>query len=132
MILVDSSGWIEYLRASGSPVANRLREAVEQGEELATVGAVVLEVLAGARDERHADQLGRALGHCAYVAIDEPADYETAAAIYRECRRAGVTPRKMPDCLIAAVAIRTGCSLLQRDRDFEVIATHTPLQLLAA
>jgi predicted nucleic acid-binding protein len=131
VILVDSSGWVEYLRATGSPVGNRMREAVEGGEELATVGAVVLEVLAGARDERHAAQLGRALGHCAYVATDEPADYETAAAIYRECRRAGTTPRKMPDCLIAAVAIRTGSALLHRDSDFEAIARHAPLELLA-
>jgi predicted nucleic acid-binding protein len=130
--LVDSSGWIEYLHATGSPVENRLRVAVDHGEQLATVGVVVLEVLSGARDERHAAQLDRALGYCSYLPTEEPADYETAAAIYRECRRAGTTPRKTPDCLIAAIAIRTATPLLAHDRDFEAIAARTALQLVAA
>ncbi len=35
------------------------------------------------------------------------------------------------DCLIAAVAIREGASVLHRDRDFDVIARHTELQIHA-
>jgi predicted nucleic acid-binding protein len=36
----------------------------------------------------------------------------------------------LTDCLIAAVAIRNGVSVLHRDRDFEVIARHTDLKVL--
>ena len=37
----------------------------------------------------------------------------------------------MLDCLLAAVAIREGVPLLHNDRDFEVLARHTPLELVA-
>ena len=41
----------------------------------------------------------------------------------------GITPRRLLDCLIAAVAIRTGVPVLAQDRDYELIAEHTPLEL---
>ncbi len=128
-MLVDSSAWIEYLRATGSPVHHRLRAALEQDEALETLGVVLLEVLAGAREEAHARQLGRLLGRARLIAVEEPADYEAAAALHRLCRRAGTTPRKLPDCLIAAVAMRVRTSLLHRDVDFDVIASQAPLAL---
>jgi len=34
------------------------------------------------------------------------------------------------DCLIAAVALRVGLPILAADRDFEVIARHTGLELV--
>lgn len=55
--------------------------------------------------------------------------YERAAAIHRRCRVRGETVRNMTDCLIAAVAIREDVPILALDRDFEVIARHTPLRL---
>jgi predicted nucleic acid-binding protein len=33
-------------------------------------------------------------------------------------------------CLIAAVAIRNGISLMHRDADFDAIARHSPLAVL--
>ena len=56
-------------------------------------------------------------------------DYDTAAALYRHCRRQGETVRKLLDCLIAAVAIRAGIPVLHNDRDFDVLARHTELQV---
>ena len=38
--------------------------------------------------------------------VEGPSDYEQAAELYRTCRRQGETPRKLTDCLTAAVAIR--------------------------
>jgi predicted nucleic acid-binding protein len=127
LIVVDSSAWIEYLRASGSPTHHRLREALAEGEQLATTGVVVLELLAGARDESHAAQISRLVANCRLLQLQAPADYEAAAALYRRCRRAGVTPRSLIDCLIAAVTIRSGSALLHQDADFDAIARHAPL-----
>ena len=127
MILPDSSAWIEFQRATGSPAHLRLRAAVEAGEQLATTGLVMLEVLAGARDERHASDLRRLLSRCTFLRLEEPPDHEAAAALYRACRRGGKTIRRLPDCLIAAVAIRTGAVLLHQDSDFDAIALHAPL-----
>lgn len=131
MILVDSSAWIEFQRATGSPAHRRLRAAIEQDEPLATTGIVILEILAGARDEGHARELRRLLDRCAFLALEEPSDHEAAAGLYRACRREGRTIRRLPDCLIAAVAIRTGTSLLHQDSDFEAIALSSPLQAVA-
>ena len=127
MILVDSSAWIEFQRATGSPAHRRLTAAVESDEALATTGPVVLEILAGARDESHARDLARLLGRCEFLPLEEPSDHEAAAALYRACRRAGTTVRRLPDCLIAAVAIRNGVAVLHRDSDFDAIADHAPL-----
>jgi predicted nucleic acid-binding protein len=49
-------------------------------------------------------------------------DFDAAARIYRACRRVGVTPRGMVDCMIAAVAARHGASLLAHDADLARIA----------
>ena len=131
MILVDTSAWIEYDRASGSAADLRLTEALDGGERLATMGVVLLELLAGAVDERHADRLRRLLGRCRFLSLEEPSDHEAAAALYRACRREGTTIRRLPDCLIAVVAIRTGATLLHQDADFDGIARHVPLAVTA-
>lgn len=127
MILVDTSAWIEFQRATGSPADQAVTEAIRADSPLATTGLVILELLAGARDERQARDLRRLLDRCRFLPLEEPSDHEAAAAIYRTCRRAGTTIRRLPDCLIAAVAIRTGATLLHRDADFDAIARHLPL-----
>ena len=130
MILVDSSAWIEFQRATGSAVDERLTKAIEADEDLATLGLVVLEVVAGARDERQARELRRLLDRCSFVPLEEPSDWELTAALYRACRRAGTTIRRLPDCLIAVVAMRVGADLLHQDADFDAIAQHAPLAVV--
>jgi predicted nucleic acid-binding protein len=131
MILVDTSAWIEFQRATGSSADRAVTAAVEADAPLATTGLVVLELLAGARDELQARELRRLLDRCRFLPLEEPSDHEAAAAIYRTCRRAGTTIRRLPDCLIAAVAIRAGARLLHRDADFDAIARHAPLTVAA-
>lgn len=129
-MLVDSSAWIELLRATGSDVERRLSAAIEADEQLLTAGPIVLEILAGARDETHAERLRALLARCRYVRLREPSDHEAAAALYRTCRRGGSTIRRLPDCLIAAVAMRVDAPLLHCDSDFEQIARHAALRLV--
>ncbi len=132
MILVDTSAWVEFLRATGSRVHLHVRAALEGEEELASTDVVVMELLAGARDEEHRDELRRLLHGLHLLSVEGLADYEAAAELYRACRARGETPRKLTDCLIAAVAIRTGAEVLHADADFLTIARHTTLRLLAA
>lgn len=127
MILVDSSAWIEFQRATGSPADRRVTEALEADEELATTGIVTLEVLAGARDGQHEHELRRLLARCRFLGLEEPSDHEAAASLYRTCRREGTTIRRLPDCLIATVAMRNRVELLHWDSDFDAIARHAPL-----
>ena len=130
MILVDSSAWIEFQRATGSVVDARLTKAIEADEDLVTLGLVVLEVLAGAQDERQARDLRRLIDRSGFVPLEEPSDWELAAALYRACRRAGITIRRLPDCLIAVVAMRVGADVLHQDADFDAIARHAPLSVV--
>ena len=130
MILVDSSAWIEFQRATGSPADRKLTEAIETNEPLATTGIVTLEILAGARDEKHEIELRRLLARCQFLPLEEPSDHEAAAALYRACRRSGATIRRLPDCLIATVAIRNRAELLHCDSDFDAIAQRAPLTVV--
>jgi predicted nucleic acid-binding protein len=131
VILVDSSAWVEFLRATGSPVHLRLRSALQEEVELASTDVIVMEILAGARDDPDRDRLRRLLYGQEFLAVDGPNDYERAAELYRLCRSEGETPRKLSDCLIAAVAIRNDVELLCEDADFLAIARHAPLRLVA-
>ncbi len=129
-MLVDTSAWVEYLRATGSVTHQRLRGLLQDGASLHTTDVVVMEVLAGARDPAHAGRLRRLLLSCEFVPIDGLNDYEEAASLYRQCRRAGETVRALTDCLIAAVAIRAGLGVLQADRDFDALARHSDLRVV--
>ncbi len=122
MILADTSAWVEYDRATGSAVDRRITELIESDGPLAITEPVVMEVLAGARDDWREDDLRRLLQRFELLSFEPVADFEGAALIYRTCRGAGVTPRGMIDCMIAAVARRTGATLLANDADLHRVA----------
>ncbi len=126
MILIDTSAWVEFLRDTGSPVCNRVDALL--GDDIASCEAIRMELLAGARNQQHLIQLRRLLARTSLIAI-VPGDYDQAAALYRRCRISGATPRKLIDCLIAAVAIRAEVPVLHRDSDFDVLAQNTPLEI---
>ena len=128
MILVDTSAWVEYLRATGSPAHLRLRELVAGEGELATTRST-MELLAGAAAQEEVVWLRRLLLRCQLLPVEGLADYEAAAELHCRCRAGGETVRKLTDCLIAVVAIRHGAALLHRDHDFDVLARHTPLRV---
>ncbi len=131
MILVDSSAWVEFDRATGSAVDRQLTELISQGESIAVTEPILMEVLAGARDEQRSDDLRRLLTSFGWVAADPIADFEGAARVYRRCRAAGVTPRGLIDCMIASIAMRARAQLLALDGDFAQISRVVPLQLAA-
>lgn len=97
--------------------------------ELVATDIVLMELLAGARDDAHEVKLRRLLARCTYVPVESPDDFLEAASLYRRCRAGGTTIRKMADCLIAAVAMRAGARLLHFDRDFDALVPFTELKL---
>ena len=123
MILADTSAWVEYDRATGSAVDERITELVAGGDSLVVTEPVLMEVLAGARNGAREADLRRLLLRCGLRPFDAASDFEAAARIYRRCRQAGITPRGLIDCMIAAVAWRNGDSLLSHDADLERVAS---------
>ena len=126
MILIDTSAWIEFLRDTRSPICERVEVLLES--EIATCDVIRMEVLAGARDERHLNDLRRLLAMATHIAT-LPTDYDDAATLFRTCRQRGGTVRKLIDCLITAIAIRVDVPILHNDRDFLVLARHTDVQI---
>jgi predicted nucleic acid-binding protein len=122
VILVDTSVWVEYDRATGSDVDRRLAELIAQDGPVAVTEPIVMEVLAGARDDAREAKLRRLLTRFELLSFDPVADFEGAALIYRRCRAAGVTPRGMIDCMIASVAARRQATLLAHDADLVRVA----------
>jgi predicted nucleic acid-binding protein len=122
VILADTSAWVEYDRATGSAVDQRLAALIADDGPLAVTEPVTMEVLAGARDDRREADLRRLLLRFDLLRFDAAADFDAAARIYRRCRSAGVTPRGMIDCMIAAVAWRSAATVLACDADFSRMA----------
>jgi predicted nucleic acid-binding protein len=129
VILVDTSAWVEYDRATGSSVHRRLERLIETGGPVAVTEPVLMEVLAGARDDQREADLRRLLLRFQLLSFDAVTDFDGAVAIYRRCRAAGVTPRGMLDCMIAAVAWRAGAALLSHDADMDRVARVIEIEL---
>jgi predicted nucleic acid-binding protein len=128
VILVDTSAWIELLRASGHPAHLTLRHHLARRSPIAATEPVIMELLAGAKNPREHSRLRARLMVLPRLSVRGLADFEAAAQLFRICRAKGATVRRLMDCLIAAVAIREDVSILHNDRDFEVLARHTRLR----
>lgn len=132
MILADTSAWVEYDRATGSSADQRIAELISTDGPLVFTEPVLMEVVAGARSEAREEDLRRLLLRFDLAHFDAVSDFDAAARIYRRCRKAGVTPRGMVDCMIAAVAHRRSLALLAWDADLFRVAEVIGIELDAA
>jgi predicted nucleic acid-binding protein len=122
VILVDTSAWVEYDRATGSAVDGRLTDLITRDRSIAVTEPVIMEVVAGARSDTREADLRRLLLRFELLRFDSAVDFDAAARIYRSCRRVGVTPRGIVDCMIASVAHRHSAALLALDGDLARVA----------
>lgn len=129
MILADTSAWVEYDRATGSPVDARLTKLIAEDGPLAVTEPVVMEMLAGARSDQREEDLRRLLLSFDLLRFDVVADFHGAALIYRTCRREGVTPRGLIDCMIASVVLRNEAALLAQDADLTRVAEIVGIEM---
>jgi hypothetical protein len=91
-----------------------------------------MEVLAGARDDHQELRLRALLMRFRLLPFDAVTDFDAAVVVYRRSRAAGVTPRGLLDCMIAAVAWRSGASLLSYDADLDRVGAVIGLAMDAA
>jgi predicted nucleic acid-binding protein len=129
VILLDTSAWIEFERATGSQVDQRLAQLIDQGSDVAVTEPMVAEVISGARSDRKEAELLAIFAGFVLLPFASVDDFNSAARIYRACRKAGITPRGLLDCMIAAVAIRHEVPVLAHDVDMARIGQVMPLEL---
>lgn len=128
MIAVDSSVWIARLRNEPSHAVRKLDEVIRPRDIL--VGdLVMLEVLQGARDERHAARVERLLREFQIAQMVDESISLSAARHSRFLRDKGVTVRRTVDLLIASFCIERGYALLHQNHDFDLMALHLPLAI---
>ena len=128
MIVVDSSVWIAHLRNADTPQVRQLR-TISRKRNIVVGDLVLLEVLQGARGERHAKQIEDALRQFTPVQMMSASLPAEAASIYRILRADGITIRKTVDLIIATFCLLGGHHLLHSDRDFTPIVERFGLRL---
>ena len=126
MVIVDSSVWIDLLRACATPQTTALRKLLEENEA-ALVPVVYQEILQGAASVERLVKLRAYFSTLPFLLPAHPIKtYEKAAELYVRCRQRGYTPRSPHDCLVARIAIEQNVRLLHDDRDFETLASVEP------
>lgn len=126
MIVVDSSVWIAHFRNLDISPVRRLR-TLEYPQNILVGDLILLEVLQGARDERHASALEYHLRQFDVRSMLGEHLAIRAARNYRTLRRNGITIRKTIDMIIATFCIEGRHSLLHADRDFDPMVDHLGL-----
>jgi predicted nucleic acid-binding protein len=117
LLLVDSSIYIDLLRAGRSPV-DELRPGLENGTIL-TCGVIMLEVLRGIIDDRvraWMEELFREMTTCA---LDDRLWSDTARLAWELDRRGTVLP--VPDLAIASCALRARAVVVSTDPHFRQV-----------
>jgi len=115
---VDTCVWSLALRRDGpgaDPAVDELRRLIQEGRAALT-GVIRQEVLSGIRHRSQFERLRDRLRSFPDVQATS-VDYETAAAMFNQCRAAGIQGSNT-DFLICALAYRHRISVLTTDRDF--------------
>ena len=127
MHLVDTSVWIDFIRGSTGAHVERLRSLIGAQVPVGLSPLIYQEILQGAINEQQFTRFQDYFSCQHFFLPSDPVEASAhAAEIYFSCRRKGITIRSSIDCLIAAVAIEHGLSLLHNDRDFIEIARVVP------
>jgi predicted nucleic acid-binding protein len=127
LILVDSSVWIDFLRGTPTPQAEKLDSLL--GSVPLGIGDLILtEVLQGCGTDKEFTAVRRLLGSLHLVTLGGADAAVAAAKNFRKLRSLGVTVRKTIDTIIATRCILDGHELLHSDRDFAAFEKHLGLR----
>ena len=128
MILIDTSVWIDFLINRDSIGAKTIKSLVDSREDICICGVVLTEILQGIRNDREHNKTKAILSDLVFLPMTLET-YYSSANIYRTCQSQGITIRNSIDCMIAATCIQYDVSLLHNDKDFDLIASQSDLQI---
>lgn len=128
MIVVDSSVWISHFRNADTESVRKFR-SIKDPTEVVVGDYIMLEVLRGAKDDRHAAGLERILRRFPIEQMLDDALTVRAAINYRALRDRGITVATI-HLIIATFCVERGYTLLHDDHDFDAMARHIGLVIL--
>jgi predicted nucleic acid-binding protein len=124
MYLVDTSVWIDYIQGRDARQVSFLDDLLKNPLAVGVTDVIYMEILQAAKDQKTFDMLRSYFsGQQFYRFSDPELSHASAAQIYFDCCRQGVTVRSTMDCLIAQCAIEHELTLLHHDRDFKHLAS---------
>jgi len=127
MILVDTSVWIDFFTNRPAGHVEALSKFIEDGDNIATCGIVLAEVLQGIKKDAEYKKTKELFSSIIYVPMQR-STFIKSADIYRELRKKGVTISKSLDCMIASLALENDIYLLDNDQDFDYIEQYFELK----
>ena len=129
MILVDTSVWIDFLSGYNSRQRRILHKLIEEEEDISLTEIILTEILQGIKKDKDFHKIKNYLLEFQILRPKGIETYIRSAQIYRDCRKKGKTVRKTVDCVIAAICIENGQTLLHKDSDFDAIGASTALKV---
>ena len=133
MIVVDSTVLVDLLRGKATAKADALRRMERDSIPFAVPAICCQELLQGSADEREWRLLHRCLETQEILApADRWSTHASAARIFFDCRRRGITIRSTIDCLVAQMVLEGDHVLLHDDEDYERIKLVRPLRTYPA
>lgn len=109
-LLPDTSVWVDFLRNRES----FLRRRLAAGDDIHYSQPILMELLAGARDDREWLLLRQFVTGASLIPFEPVADFEGAAWIHRIGQRLKIQVGHV-DCLILAVTQRANATLVTAD-----------------
>ncbi len=129
MVLIDTSIWINVLGKRKSKSYTQNLQDVIGGRDIVLTRFQQLEILQGCSTEKEWGELSEYLDGQDYLETLSTT-WQSAARIFYELRKKGLTVRSPIDCCIAQIAIEQRVLLIHNDRDLDVIGKHFPLRHL--
>jgi predicted nucleic acid-binding protein len=127
LYLIDTSVWIDYLRAKQTAAVEQLRSLAKAHADFGICPVILREILQGTRDDEQFAKYAAYFTTMPIYRFDSPVKSAVESArTYFDCRRRGITVRSSNDCLIAQLSLEHELVLLHDDRDFERIAEVRP------
>jgi predicted nucleic acid-binding protein len=128
--IFDTSIWIDLFRnVTSRPTDLLLTYISEDSDKVYITPTIIQEVIQGVKTEKDfREKLEVLLDFNSF--LDDWTEMSISAAkLFFDLKKKGITIRKSNDCLIAAVAIKHNVLLVHNDSDFELIAQGSELRV---
>ena len=110
-------------------IARQRLQNIENPLDIVVGDLILMEVLQGARSERHASIIEESMRQFTICPMLGSNIAIKAARNCRLLRERGITVRKTIDVIIGTFCIQEGYALLHDDRDFDPMAEHLGLRI---